>query len=254
MNSTKLAKTILSLAIGCLLIGLVYWLGPLAKPYVLNFLAWVDSLGVWAPVAFVIGYALATVLFVPGSILTMSGGVLFGLAKGTGLVFLGSTLGATLAFLIARYLARKPIESRLLDNERFQLIDKAVGKQGFKIVFLLRLVPFFPFIWLNYGLGLTKVKLRDYVLASFGMLPGTFLYVYYGKALGSLAALAGDQQLEQGAERWVFLGLGLVAAIAVTTIITRIARRALAEATANVGSEKSTGPSTTSGQPDKEAS
>ncbi|MEL7059550.1 MAG: TVP38/TMEM64 family protein [Acidobacteriota bacterium] len=216
------------LALGLLL----RFLGPKLAPIVADFLAWVDSLGVWAPVAYIIGYALATVLMIPGSLLTLAGGVLFGLWKGTALVFVGASLGATLAFLIARYLARGAIERRLEGNERFAVIDRAVGKQGTKVVFLLRLVPFFPFVWLNYGLGLTKVRLRDYVIGCIGMLPGTFLYVYYGKAIGSLAALAdGSGQAEQGIERWIFLGLGLVAAFAVTALITRIARKELQETT-----------------------
>lgn len=215
-------------------------LGPAASPYVTDFLSWVDSLGVWAPVVFIVGYAVCTVAFIPGSLLTMAGGVLFGLAGGTAYVFVGATLGSTAAFLISRYGARGWIEKRLAGNERFAVIDEAVGGEGLKIVFLLRLVPFFPFIWLNYGLGLTQVKLRHYVLAGFGMLPGTFLYVYYGKAIGSLAALSQGQAAERGAEQWIFLGLGLVAAIAVTTVITRVAKKALAEATqrpATAGSE-----------------
>ena len=216
-------------------------LGPVATPYVTDFLDWVDSLGVWAPVVFILGYAVCTVAFVPGSLLTMAGGILFGLWAGTAYVFLGATLGSGSAFLISRYLARRAIEKRLEGNERFALIDRAVGKQGLKIVFLLRLVPFFPFIWLNYGLGLTQVKFRDYLLAGVGMIPGTFLYVYYGKAIGSLAALSQGKTAEQGAEQWVFLGLGLVAAIAVTTVITRIARRALAEATAQADGSADTG-------------
>ena len=151
-------------------------LGPVATPYVTDFLDWVHSLGVWAPVVFILGYAICTVAFVPGSLLTMAGGILFGLWAGTAYVFLGATLGSGSAFLISRYLARRAIEKRLEGNERFALIDKAVGQQGLKIVFLLRLVPFFPFIWLNYGLGLTQVKFRDYLLAGVGMIPGTFLY------------------------------------------------------------------------------
>ncbi|MEM8998484.1 MAG: VTT domain-containing protein, partial [Acidobacteriota bacterium] len=225
-------KIAIGLAAVALLFVAVRQLGPLVAPHVADFLAWVDSLGLWAPVVFVVGYAVATVAFVPGSLLTMSGGVLFGLAGGTAYVFLGATLGSGLAFLISRYIARGAIEKRLDGNEKFALIDKAVGGQGLKIVFLLRLVPFFPFIWLNYGLGLTRVRFPHYLLAGVGMLPGTFLYVYYGKAIGSLAALSQGESVERGAEQWIFLGLGLAAAVAVTTIITRIARRALAEATA----------------------
>lgn len=209
-------------------------LGPAIAPQITEFLSWVDSLGFWAPLVFVLGYALCTVAFVPGSLLTMAGGVLFGLVGGTAYVLVGALLGASLAFLISRYLARGMIESRLADNERFELIDTAVAKEGLKIVFLLRLVPFFPFVWLNYGLGLTQVQLRHYVIGSLGMLPGTFLYVYYGKAIGSLASLAQGETAEQGDERWIFLALGLVAAIAVTSVITRIAKKALAEATESV--------------------
>ena len=101
--------------------------------------------------------------------------------------------------------------------------------QGLKIVTLLRLSPVFPFNLLNYGLGLTRVRLVDYVLACFGMLPGTLLYVYYGRLAGDVAALASGVAADRDAAYWVVLGLGLVATIAVTTIVTRIARRALGE-------------------------
>ncbi|MEM9556880.1 MAG: TVP38/TMEM64 family protein [Acidobacteriota bacterium] len=223
-----------------LLVLVLRRLGPAVQPHIEAFLSWIDSLGLWAPVVYVVGYGVATVALVPGSILTMAGGVLFGLWKGTLVVFFGATLGASAAFLVARYVARGAIESRLEGNERFAAIDRAVGRNGLKIVFLLRLVPFFPFVWLNYGLGLTQVRFRDYVLGCFGMLPGTFLYVYYGKAIGSLAALADGDRPEQGWERYAFLGLGLVAAIVVTTLITRIARRALEEET-GVGDDPATG-------------
>jgi uncharacterized membrane protein YdjX (TVP38/TMEM64 family) len=209
-------------------IGLVL-LGRQLGGFVPQFAAWVDGLGFWGPVVFILGYAAATLAFVPGSILTMAAGAIFGLAKGTGLVFLGATVGSTFSFLVARYLARGAIERRLADRPRFRAIDRAVARQGLKIVFLVRLSPVFPYNLLNYGLGLTRVKLLDYVLACFGMLPGTFLYVYYGKALGSLAAVAGGVAPERGPGDWALLAVGLVATVAVTAFVTRIARRALAE-------------------------
>jgi len=169
------------------------------------------------------------VAFVPGSLLTLGAGAIFGLAKGVVYVFVAASIGATLAFLVSRYVARSAIEQRLAGNEKFAAIDSAVGDQGLKIVMLLRLSPVFPFNLLNYGLGLTKVSLRDYVLAHIGMLPGTLLYVYYGKLAGDVAALAGGAETERGAEYWIVLGLGLVATVVVTTIVTRIARRALKE-------------------------
>jgi len=197
--------------------------------YVPRFATWVDGLGFWGPLVFMAGYAIATVAFVPGSLLTLGAGAIFGLVKGVAYVFIAASIGATLAFLVSRYVARSAIEQRLAGNEKFSAIDDAVGEQGLKIVLLLRLSPVFPFNALNYGLGLTKVSLRDYVLAHIGMLPGSLLYVYYGKLAGDVAALAGGAETERGTEYWIVLGLGLVATVIVTTIVTRIARRALKE-------------------------
>lgn len=210
------------------IIALVLFGRQLAEP-VRAFAAFVAGLGPWAGVAFLGGYALATVLFAPGWILTLAGGAIFGLGWGTLYVFLGATLGSTLAFLLARHGLRGWVERQLADNPRFAAIDRAVAREGRKVVFLLRLAPAFPFNLLNYALGLTRVRFVDYLLASLGMLPGTFLYVYYGRALGSVAALASGAQVEKGAEQWVFFGLGLVATVVVTVIVTRLARRALAE-------------------------
>ncbi len=210
------------------LVALIF-IGRELGAYVPRFAAWVEGLGVWGPLAFMAGYAAATVAFVPGSLLTLGAGAIFGLAKGVVYVFLAASIGATLAFLVSRYVARSAIEQRLAGNEKFASIDNAVGEQGLKIVLLLRLSPVFPFNALNYGLGLTKVSLRDYVLAHVGMLPGTLLYVYYGKLAGDVAALAGGAETERGAEYWIVLGLGLAATVIVTTIVTRIARRALKE-------------------------
>jgi uncharacterized membrane protein YdjX (TVP38/TMEM64 family) len=195
------------------------------------FSAWVDGLGAWGPVVFVAGYALATVALVPGSLLTLAAGALFGLARGTVLVLVAATLGASLAFLVARYLARGLVERRLEGNERFAAIDRAIGLEGRKIVFLLRLSPLFPFNLLNYALGLTRVRFADYLVASVGMVPGTLLYVYYGKVAGDVARLAGGGTVRRGAGYYVVLGLGLVATVVVTTVVTRAARRALREAT-----------------------
>ncbi len=210
------------------LVALIF-IGRELGAYVPRFATWVEGLGVWGPVAFMAGYALATVAFVPGSLLTLGAGAIFGLAKGVAYVFVAASIGATLAFLVSRYVARSAIEQRLAGNEKFAAIDDAVGEQGLKIVLLLRLSPVFPFNALNYGLGLTKVSLRDYVLAHIGMLPGSLLYVYYGKLAGDVAALAGGAETERGTEYWIVLGLGLVATVIVTTIVTRIARRALKE-------------------------
>ncbi len=196
-----------------------------------EFAFWVAGLGAWGALAFGAGYVAATLAFVPGSLLTLAAGALFGLGRGTALVFVCATLGASIAFLIARHLARQAIERRLAGNRRFAAIDRAVGRDGLRTVFLLRLSPVVPFNLLNYALGLTGVRFRDFLLASIGMLPGTFLYVYLGHGLGSLAALASGAEVKTGRAGPALFALGLAATVAVTVLVTRAARRALAEAT-----------------------
>ncbi len=212
------------------LLGLIL-LGRQAAGLVTDFAAWVAGLGAWGPAVFMIGYALSIIAFVPGSVLTLAAGVLFGLAAGTLYVFVAASLGACAAFLIARYVARAPLERRLQGNARFAAIDRAVEQQGRKIAFLLRLSPVFPFTLLNYALGLTRVRFADYAFACLGMLPGTLLYVYLGSLVGDLASLAsGDTGASEATRRWIFLG-GLLITVVATVVITRVARRALHEAT-----------------------
>jgi uncharacterized membrane protein YdjX (TVP38/TMEM64 family) len=210
---------------------LLWWAGREAAALVPRFAEWVDGLGPWGPIAFVTGYALAVVGFVPGSVLTLAAGAIFGLAKGTVVVLVGATLGSTIAFLLSRSVARESVARRVEGDPRFAAIDRAIGREGFRIVLLLRLSPVFPFSLLNYALGLTQVRLRDYVLASFGMIPGTLLYVYSGRVAGELAALAGSAGPERGAGYYVVVALGFVATVIVTLLVTRVARRALEEAT-----------------------
>lgn len=219
--------------LGILGLAILVLIGRQLGAYIPQFAEWVDTLGILGPIVFIFGYALATVAFIPGSLLTLAAGAIFGLGRGTLFVFIGAALGSALAFLVSRYLARSSIEHRLESQPRFAAIDKAVAKEGRKIVFLLRLSPIFPYNLLNYALGLTSVSFRDYVIASFGMLPGTFLYVYYGKAIGSLAAVAGGAEVEKGTGYWVVLGAGLLATLVVTTFVTRIASRALAQEVQN---------------------
>lgn len=208
-------------------VALVLLAGRQAAGWITDFARWVEGLGPWGPVVFALGYAVATVAFVPGSLLTLASGALFGLGWGVLVVMFGATLGASGSFLVARYLARDVVERRLRGNTKFERIDAAVGRQGLRIVTLLRLSPAFPFNLLNVGLGLTKVRFVHFLAGCAGMLPGTFLYVFYGKAVGDLAALASGARPDQGAERWGILGLGLAATLAVTWTVTRIARRAL---------------------------
>lgn len=206
-------------------------LGRRLGHYVPMFAAWVNGLGPWGPMAFISGYAIAVVALVPAVLFTLVGGAVFGLVKGTIYAFVAASLGSIGAFLVSRYLARGAIERRLAANERFAAIDRAVGDHGLRIVFLLRLSPAFPFTLLNYALGLTRVSLADYALASFGMIPGTLLYVYYGKVAGDVVAASGGHGGERGLGGWIVLALGLVATVLVTVQVTRVARRALAAVT-----------------------
>lgn len=187
--------------------------------------AWVESLGFWAPVAFIAIYAIAVVFFVPGSVLTAASGTIFGVVWGSVYVSIASVLGATLAFLIGRFVARSWVEKRIEGNKTFSSIDSAVAKEGWKIVGLTRLSPIFPFTLLNYAYGVTRVKFGHYLLASWiGMLPGTVLYVYIG-SLGKAASEAGSKTTTE----WIAYGVGLAATLAVTIFVTKIAKRALNE-------------------------
>ncbi|MBI4169417.1 MAG: TVP38/TMEM64 family protein [Acidobacteria bacterium] len=223
----SLARIVLLLVLLAALLGL----GRVASAHLQELAAWLSQLGPWGPIAFIAGYAAATVAFVPGSLLTLAAGAIFGLSWGILYVFVGATIGSSAAFLVSRYLARATIERRLAGNDRFAAIDRAIAAEGLKVTLLLRLSPVFPFNLLNYGLGLTKVRFVDYLVASMGMLPGTLLYVYYGKLAGDVAGLAAGAQESKGAAYWAVLILGLLATLAVTAIVTRLARRALPEST-----------------------
>jgi len=194
-----------------------------------NFNAWVTHMGVAGMLIFIVVYAAATVLLAPGSILTIGAGFAFGLWKGFLAVSAGSTLGAALAFLLARFIARDRVEAIAKRNDKFRRIDKAIGKQGAKLIFLLRLSPVVPFNISNYFYGLTSVKFWPYVLASWiGMIPGTFLYVYIGTASqAAVSAAASGEAVEHGWQYWTFVSVGLAATVTVTVWVTKIARDAL---------------------------
>jgi uncharacterized membrane protein YdjX (TVP38/TMEM64 family) len=203
------------------LIGLL-WMFPV-RDSLQSLLESIRELGLWGPVVFVAVYLLATVLLIPGSALTLGAGAVFGLGWGLLWVTLGANLGAQAAFLVGRYLARDWVVARVAGRPSFNAIDRAVGDEGWKIVGLTRLSPVFPFTFLNYAFGLTRVPFGPYALATFlGMIPGTVLYVY----LGALANL-GIRSEGRSPAQWALLIVGLVATLAVTIVVTRIARRAL---------------------------
>ena len=197
------------------------------KDWFITALEWTEGLGIWGPVFVAAFYIVACVLFLPGSVLTLGTGFIFKLIVGTITVSIGSTLGACAAFWVGRTVARDWVARRIADNEKFKAIDHAVGQQGFKIVFLTRLSPIFPFNLLNYVFGLTRISFFKYALASWlGMIPGTIMYVYFGAGLRSLADAA-TGTVETGPTGQIFFWFGLVIAIAVTVFVTRLARKAL---------------------------
>ena len=172
---------------------------------------------------FILIYIVSTVMMLPGSPLTFTAGALFGFWKGLILVSLSSTLGATCAFMVSRYLIRKNIEKRVLKNKKFQSIDNEINEQGWKIVILARLSPIIPFFLLNYALGITKIRFIHFIFASWiGMIPGTIVYVLMGTMGG--AFING----KKSSFEWVLLGIGLIATILVTLLISKIIKKSQA--------------------------
>ncbi len=221
----QLKPLILAAALVSMLIFVA--LSPVAE-WLTAGVAWIRTHPGTAELAFVAAYIIAAVLVVPGSILTLAAGFLFGLPKGIALVSVGSVLGAAAAFVVGRFLARDWVAERVTRLPRFRALDAATRQDGFMIVLLARLSPLFPFNLLNYGLGLTGVTLRDYFLATWiGMLPATALYVYLGTLAKDLAQLStGD--FDRGPGEVVLIVGGLIATVVLTVMITRRASKALA--------------------------
>lgn len=193
--------------------------------WVKSFTTWIEDLGVAGAFIFIGVYALAALLFLPGAIFTIAAGLVYGIVAGTAVAITGATLGAGLAFLAGRYLFRDRIKKVAGKNKKFGAIDEAIGQQGWKIVGLLRLSPLIPFNVSNYFYGVTAIGFWPYLLASFvGMLPGTLLYAYLG-AIGQAGLSGGSKSYSP--LQWTFLGIGLLATIAVTIFVSRVAKNAL---------------------------
>lgn len=182
---------------------------------------WVKDAGVAGPIVFMLIYALGTVFFLPGSVLTLAGGAIFGPVLGTLYNLTGATIGATIAFMIARYLATGWVEHKT--GGRLKQLKEGVEGEGWRFVAFVRLVPLFPFNLLNYALGLTRIKLSHYIITSYiCMLPGTIAYTYLGYA-GREAVAGGEGMIQKG-----MLALALLAVVAfLPRIIGRIRRGAM---------------------------
>ena len=189
----------------------------------------VRGLGPLGPAVWALAYVVCTIMLVPGSALTLGAGGLFGLSTGFLVVLVGANVGALCAFLLAKTFLRDRVANWAAGNAKFKSLDRAIGSQGFKMVFLSRLSPAFPFSLLNYLLGLTAVRTGAYVLANLlGMLPGMFLYVYIGAAARD--ALAGQADAAAGFYQQLLKYVGLLATVTVVVVVTRVARKALREA------------------------
>jgi len=206
--------------------------GPLAvfsqlQTQLVNLVEWINGLGAIAPLVFILAYIVITVAFLPASVVTLAAGFVFGVVKGSILVFIGAMLGATAAFLVGRFFARDWIAKKIAGNRFFNSLDNAIAEEGLKLIFLIRLSPAFPFNLLNYALGLTKVSLPDYVLGTTGIIPGTIMYVYLGSLIGDLAMLGSGEAPSNPVISWIIRILIFVTVVAITLYISKIARKAL---------------------------
>ena len=224
--SMKASTAIIIVFVLAVVVGTLLFLP--VRQWFMHFESYVQSLGAIGPLVVVLLYMLATVLLVPGSAITVGAGTLFGLKTGFIVVVLGANFGALCSFLLARGFLRQKAAAWAAANPKFRSLDQAIGKQGFKMVLLTRLSPVFPFVLLNYFLGLTAVRTGSYVAANLlGMLPATFLFVYVGAAARDALA---QPDASVDFYRQLLKYVGLAATIAVVVLLTRIARKALREA------------------------
>ena len=186
---------------------------------------WIESLGWWAPTTFVLIYVACALLLVPRAVLTVGAGFLFGPLWGLLWALLAINLGAHLAFLSGRHLARAAVERRARGHGRLQALDDAVSGGGWRIVALTRLSPVFPYSFLNYAYGLTRVGWSDFALGSLaGMFPGTLLLVILGTLTDFAAERSGQ---DAGPLVTALLAIGVIIALLATWVVTRVARRVL---------------------------
>ena len=187
---------------------------------------WVQSLGAWGPLVFVLSYGVAAVLLIPCFPLTLAAGALWGFTLGLIYVLAGATFGAVLAFYSARYLVRHRVERYVARYPRLEAIDRAVESEGMRLVCLLRLSPVVPFTLLNYVLGVSRLRFRDYLGGMTGIIPVAAMYVYAGKVAGDLASLA-TGAAPRGTMYYTMMAIGLGATLLASLLIVRAANRAV---------------------------
>lgn len=216
------------LVVAALLAILIYY-G--AHEQVLELLRWFDAQGAWAPLLFILVMATVVILVLPGILLTTGAGFVFGVVEGSIVVVLGTTLGAALAFLIARYLFGTRATAFVVRRTKLKVVSEEMAAHGWLIVLMTRLIPFFPAKIANYFFGLTPFTFRGYVAGSFvGFIPFSVHSVYLGSIAADIATL-GERNLGRTPTQWTLYGLGFVVTVVIIIYLNRLARRALAHYT-----------------------
>jgi uncharacterized membrane protein YdjX (TVP38/TMEM64 family) len=185
------------------------------------------EIGPWAPVLFTLIYIVAAVTLAPAFFLTVAAGAMFGVWRGSAIVFIAASLGASVVYALGSRLAKFAWIQRVTRDPRVAAVQAAIRSESVWIMFLLRLSPLVPYNILNYALALSGVRYVDFLIALIGMIPAIIMYTYYGKVVGDVAALAAGVSPPRGPEYYALLVVGLIAIIASTTMITRAARRAM---------------------------
>lgn len=212
--STRLAAISAPIVVGVLLIRFV-------SPLLPQISAYVATLGVWAPIAYIAAYVAVVVFMLPAFLLIIAGGAVFGTVYGSMLAMTGAMLGGMTAFLIARHVAREPVARRVARNPKLSVIDRSIGRDGARIVFLLRLSPAVPFVLANYALGITQVRFSHFVAGTLGLVPMVLTFAAYGAAAGTTNSATGAPMSP------LLLGIGLLATVGLGVLLGRIAQNAL---------------------------
>ena len=221
------------LGLGGLAIALLVVGTRALAPHIATVTARVQDLGAVAPIAFILLYIVAEVAFVPGTLLTVAAGAIFGLLWGTVFAMAGAMLGAAAAFLTARYALRRFVERKVRSSRRLMALDGAIAGDGRRLVFLARLAPILPFNGLNYAFGITSISLADYMIGSLGIFPGALLRTYYGYMAGDVARATAGTAPPHPVAHYALLAIGLIATIAMTVVLARIAGPVITASTAS---------------------
>lgn len=211
------------------LLALLVYFG--AHEQVLRLLMWSEAQGAWAPLLFILIMAAVVVLVLPGVLFTTGAGFVFGVVEGTIIVVLGTTLGAVLAFLVARHLFGPRARSFVMARAKLQVVSDELTPHGWKIVLLTRLIPFFPGKISNYFFGLTPFSLAGFVGGSLlGFIPYSLHNVYLGSIAADITTL-GARNLDRTPLQWALYGAGFIATVVAVIYLSRLARRALSRYT-----------------------